>query len=321
MQEEGKKPGRVAWCRHLCGGACGGAGFQWVRQGDTTAPAAARGEGGAGVAQARFGAVDCREVKCIALTFDAGPSENSARLLDVLKEKRVPATFFLLGKRHIEKYPELVARMAAEGHEVASHTWDHKILTRITPAQIRDELERTDTAIERITGKRPTLMRPPQGRTNDTVHKICRELGLSEVLWSVTAKDYATTDSALITKRVLAQASRDGIILHHPAARPVPGHRARRPGHHRRVEGAGVRVRDRAAAARTRGTPSRGRSTVPDSPGGAESLSGRDFWAAPVSWSEDDRPSFAGGLVRGVRDAVHLQAVGVEEGDLAALVA
>ncbi|MEV6479738.1 polysaccharide deacetylase family protein [Streptomyces sp. NPDC051576] len=182
---------------------------------DTTAPAAARAKAASATAQARFGTVDCREVKCIALTFDAGPSENSARLLDILKEKRVPATFFLLGKRHIEKYPELVERMAAEGHEVASHTWDHKILTRITPAQIRDELERTDDAIERITGRRPTLMRPPQGRTNDTVHRICRELGLSEVLWSVTAKDYATTDSALITKRVLAQASRDGIILLH----------------------------------------------------------------------------------------------------------
>jgi peptidoglycan/xylan/chitin deacetylase (PgdA/CDA1 family) len=182
---------------------------------DTTAPATARAEGVSATARAGFGAVDCREAKCIALTFDAGPSENSARLLDILKEKQVPATFFLLGKRHIEKYPELVERMAAEGHEVASHTWDHKILTRIPPAQIRDELERTDSAIERITGKRPTLMRPPQGRTDDEVHKICRELGLAEVLWSVTAKDYATTDSALITKRVLAQATRDGIILLH----------------------------------------------------------------------------------------------------------
>ncbi|MFF5301321.1 polysaccharide deacetylase family protein [Streptomyces sp. NPDC013161] len=182
---------------------------------DTTAPAAARAEAASATARVGFGTVDCREAKCIALTFDAGPSENSARLLDILKEKHVPATFFLLGKRHIEKYPELVERMAAEGHEVASHTWDHKILTRITPAQIRDELVRTDDAIERITGRRPTLMRPPQGRTDDEVHKICRELGLSEVLWSVTAKDYATTDSALITKRVLAQASRDGIILLH----------------------------------------------------------------------------------------------------------
>lgn len=182
---------------------------------DTTAPAAARAEAASATARVGFGTVDCREAKCIALTFDAGPSENSARLLDILKEKHVPATFFLLGKRHIEKYPELVERMAAEGHEVASHTWDHRILTRITPAQIRDELVRTDDAIERITGRRPTLMRPPQGRTDDEVHKICRELGLSEVLWSVTAKDYATTDSALITKRVLAQASRDGIILLH----------------------------------------------------------------------------------------------------------
>nr|WP_244363010.1 polysaccharide deacetylase family protein [Streptomyces aquilus] len=182
---------------------------------DTTAPSAARAEGASATAQARFGTVDCRHTKCIALTFDAGPSEHSARLLDILKEKQVPATFFLLGKRHIEKYPELVKRMADEGHEVASHTWDHKILTRLKPDQIREELQRPNDEIERLTGRRPTLMRPPQGRTDTDVHDICKELGLSEVLWTVTAKDYTTTDSALIQKRVLAQASRDGIILLH----------------------------------------------------------------------------------------------------------
>ncbi|MEV6021877.1 polysaccharide deacetylase family protein [Streptomyces sp. NPDC052036] len=192
----------------------------------TTAPATVRTHAAAG-APARFGTVDCRQAKCIALTFDAGPSENSARLLDILKEKKVPATFFLLGKRHIEKYPELVKRMAAEGHEVASHTWDHKILTQISPQQIREELQKPDDAIQQLTGRKPTLMRPPQGRTNDTVHRICREMGLSEVLWSVTAKDYATGDSDLIRKRVLEQASRDGIILLHdlyPGTVPaVPG--------------------------------------------------------------------------------------------------
>ena len=183
---------------------------------DTTAPSSARARPAVSTqAAARLGAVDCREVKCIALTFDAGPSENSARLLDILKEKQVPATFFLLGKRHIEKYPDLVRRMADEGHEVASHTWDHKILTRIGPDEIREELQRPNDEIERLTGHRPTLMRPPQGRTDDTVHEICRELGLAEVLWTVTAKDYTTTDSALIQKRVLAQADRDGIILLH----------------------------------------------------------------------------------------------------------
>ncbi len=178
---------------------------------ETTAPSAVRGTD----VQARFGTVDCREVKCIALTFDAGPGEHSARLLDILKDEQVPATFFLLGRRHIDTYPELVRRMADEGHEVASHTWTHRILTELEPDEIREELRRTNEEIERLTGRRPTLMRPPQGRTNDTVQEISRELGLSEVLWSVTAKDYLTTDSDLITRRVLAQASRDGIILLH----------------------------------------------------------------------------------------------------------
>jgi peptidoglycan/xylan/chitin deacetylase (PgdA/CDA1 family) len=178
----------------------------------------ADGKADASGAQARaggLGTVDCAHAKCIALTFDAGPSENSARLLDILKEKQVPATFFLLGKRHIDTYPELVRRMAAEGHEVASHTWTHKILTDAEPDEIRDELERPNKEIERLIGKRPTLMRPPQGRTDDTVHDISRELGLAEVLWTVTAKDYKTNDSDLITERVLDQSSRDGIILLH----------------------------------------------------------------------------------------------------------
>ncbi|MFI1373477.1 polysaccharide deacetylase family protein [Streptomyces longwoodensis] len=200
--------GLLALCLASALSGCGGAG--------TTRPSSARTQGAGGpTAQPRFGSVDCREVKCVALTFDAGPSGNSARLLDVLRAKGVPATFFLLGARHIEKYPGLVRRMAAEGHEVASHTWDHRILTRIRPDEVRAELERTNEAIERLTGRRPTLMRPPQGRTNDTVHAVCRELGLAEVLWTVTAKDYRTTDPALIRRRVLAGADRDGIILLH----------------------------------------------------------------------------------------------------------
>ncbi|MEU0288015.1 polysaccharide deacetylase family protein [Streptomyces sp. NPDC006147] len=178
---------------------------------DTTPPSTVR----ATDVQARFGTVDCRVAKCIALTFDAGPSKHSARLLDILKEEQVPATFFLLGKRHIDSYPELVRRMADEGHELASHTWTHRILTDLEPDEIREELVRTNAEIERLTGRRPTLMRPPQGRTDDTVHEISRELGLSEVLWSVTAKDYRTSDSDLITRRVLDQSSRDGIILLH----------------------------------------------------------------------------------------------------------
>ncbi|MGW5863292.1 polysaccharide deacetylase family protein [Streptomyces sp. NPDC055239] len=184
---------------------------------DTSAPSSVRKDGVSLSAgdQGKFGTVDCRKAKCVALTFDAGPSENSPRLLDILKKEKVPATFFLLGKNHIAEHPELVKRMEDEGHEVASHTWSHKILTDITPAEAHRELRSTNEAIEKLIGHKPTLMRPPQGRTNPDVNDISREEGLAEVLWSVTAKDYTTEDSALIQKRVVDQTKRDGIILLH----------------------------------------------------------------------------------------------------------
>ncbi|MGY0019540.1 polysaccharide deacetylase family protein [Streptomyces sp. cg35] len=209
-------------------------GLSGCTQYDTTSPSGARKAGavdakagGARSTADRFGTVDCRRAKCVALTFDAGPSENSPRLLDILKDKKVPATFFLLGKNHIAKHPELVRRMAREGHELASHTWDHKILTDIDDAQIRDEFKRTDDAVERLTGKRPTLMRPPQGRTDDHVGELAKEEGLAQILWDVTTKDYTTTDSALIQKRAVDQTRRDSIILLHDIYRgtvpAVPG--------------------------------------------------------------------------------------------------
>ncbi|MGK5629629.1 polysaccharide deacetylase family protein [Streptomyces sp. URMC 123] len=181
---------------------------------ETTSPGMARDQAGSGTKGA-FGSVDCREAKCIALTFDAGPGEDTPRLLDILKEKKVPATFFLLGENHVVEHPEVVRRIADEGHEVANHTWSHERLDQSEPDEIRAELARTQDAIEKITGRKPTLMRPPQGRTNDKVSDVTRELGLAQILWSATAKDYSTTDSELIKQRILDAAGRDGIILLH----------------------------------------------------------------------------------------------------------
>ncbi|MFJ1747803.1 polysaccharide deacetylase family protein [Streptomyces sp. NPDC088116] len=165
--------------------------------------------------KAEAGAVDCGKAKCIALTFDAGPCEHTPRLLDILKKEKVPATFFLLGKNHVDRYPDLVRRIADEGHEVANHTWSHQILTDRSSAEVREELSRTQNAIEKLTGRKPTLMRPPQGRTDNDVSDVSRELGLAQIMWSTTAKDYSTTDSALIEERTLDQADRDGVILLH----------------------------------------------------------------------------------------------------------
>ncbi|MER5787530.1 polysaccharide deacetylase family protein [Streptomyces sp. NPDC001980] len=178
---------------------------------DHTSPRAARAKASGSVA----GDVDCRKAKCVALSFDGGPSPTTPKLLDILKQQHLHATFFVQGKGHISKYPDILRRIADEGHEIGNHTWNHKRLTDLDEDDARQELSRTQDAIEKITGTRPVLMRPPEGRTNRKVAKVCRELGLAQVLWSVTAKDYETTDSALITKRVLDQTHRDGIILLH----------------------------------------------------------------------------------------------------------
>ncbi|MCH0539211.1 polysaccharide deacetylase family protein [Streptomyces sp. MUM 203J] len=161
------------------------------------------------------GQADCRKARCIALTFDAGPGKDTPRLLDILTEKQVPATFFLLGRKHVGRHPEAVRRIAAEGHEVAKHTWTHRIMTDLEPDGIRDEPGRTQEATERLTGRKPTLMRPPQGRADEKVSEASRELGLSQDLWSVTAEDCATADSDLIRQRTLDGADKDGIILLH----------------------------------------------------------------------------------------------------------
>ncbi|GLW74136.1 deacetylase [Kitasatospora phosalacinea] len=178
----------------------------------TVGPAQARerGKGPVGAGQ-----VDCARAKCIALTFDGSPGEPTARVLDLLAQHHAAGTFFLEG-RDLHLHPDLVRRIAAEGHEIGDHTWNHPRLTESSDQQVREELGRTADAIEQLTGRRPTLMRPPEGRTDDRVSGISRELGLAQVLWTVTAKDYATEDTALITRRVLDGAARDGIVLLHP---------------------------------------------------------------------------------------------------------
>ncbi|WP_432000615.1 polysaccharide deacetylase family protein [Streptomyces sioyaensis] len=198
-----------------------------VKAKDARLAAAKDAKGSRKTTSARGAEVDCRKAKCVALTFDAGPSENTHHLLDILKREKVHATFFMLGKNHIEKRPAEVKRIDAEGHELANHTWSHQILTDIKPETAWREISRVQDAVRKITGKSPKLMRPPQGRTDKDVSKISKELGVAQVLWSVTAKDYETNDSALITKRVLEQTERDGIILLHDIYRgtvpAVPG--------------------------------------------------------------------------------------------------
>ncbi len=123
----------------------------------------------------------------IALTFDDGPSTDlTGPLLDVLLEKKVKATFFVLGNRlqSSQVRGDLLRREVAEGHEIGNHTYTHQILKKADAATTRDELVRTTELIESIAGVTPTIMRPPTGGYSATTEDVTRELGLVIVNWS-----------------------------------------------------------------------------------------------------------------------------------------
>ncbi|WP_189824134.1 polysaccharide deacetylase family protein [Streptomyces finlayi] len=127
--------------------------------------------------------VDCRVVRCVALTFDGGPGPRTGAVLDALAEAKAPAAFFVAGKGPAFRYWEVLRRIADEGHEVGNHTWTQPRLTEVPVAEARRQLVQTQRVIEQVTGRRAHLMRPPQGQTNRQVGVLCRELGLVQVGW------------------------------------------------------------------------------------------------------------------------------------------
>ncbi|QIK84694.1 polysaccharide deacetylase family protein [Sanguibacter sp. HDW7] len=157
--------------------------------------------------------VDCAKAKCIALTFDDGPGPYTARLLDELRRAKAPATFFALGQR-VETYPKVARRIVAEGHDLASHTWDHRDLTTLSATDVRLQLTRTADAIEKATGRRPTLVRPPYGATNDTVRAAAKKAGEAVILWNIDTLDWKTRSTPSTVKAATA-AKRGSIVLMH----------------------------------------------------------------------------------------------------------
>lgn len=128
-----------------------------------------------------------RENLCV-LTFDDGPSPNTPQLLDSLAEYGIPATFFLLG-RQAERFPDLVRRTLAEGHEVGNHSYSHPNFRRISPARRLEELRRTDDILRKL-GAAPRFFRPPYGAFEESTEQIAEGLGLTVALWSLDSRDW-----------------------------------------------------------------------------------------------------------------------------------
>jgi peptidoglycan/xylan/chitin deacetylase (PgdA/CDA1 family) len=153
----------------------------------------------------------------ISITFDDGPHpEYTPRLLDMLKERGIKATFFMVGK-NAQAYPKVVQRIAAEGHEVANHSWAHPVLSQLNTARVDAELQKTHDAIVAACGVAPTLYRPPYGAIRMTQKKHIRErFGYPTVLWDVDPDDWKhPRTQQKVYNRILAQTRRGSIILCH----------------------------------------------------------------------------------------------------------
>ena len=152
----------------------------------------------------------------IAITFDDGPSPKlTPRLLDMLKKRGIKVTFFTIGE-NVARYPQVVARAAAEGHEIANHTWHHPALTKLSDERVQEELNKTSDAIFQATGKKPVLVRPPYGAINARLTRMIEQQdGMKVVLWSVDPNDWKRPGSSVVTQRLLAGAKPGAITLSH----------------------------------------------------------------------------------------------------------
>jgi peptidoglycan/xylan/chitin deacetylase (PgdA/CDA1 family) len=156
-----------------------------------------------------------RGEKSVALTFDDGPNPDATPLiLDALRDRGVKATFFILG-RHAEQWPDLVKRVADEGHAIGNHGWFHRKLHFKSPAYVRRDLELGTTAIERACGVRPRLFRAPHGFRAPWVSAIARSLGQRTVGWSLGVWDSDRPGVEVIADRTVNGAHPGSILLLH----------------------------------------------------------------------------------------------------------
>ena len=181
---------------------------------------------GAGVAFLRLGMfVDVvwrgpDEARGVALTFDDGPSpEHTPQILDLLDAGRAKATFFVIAKKALAP-PELLRSIAARGHAIGVHGYDHdRLLSLRSPQRVSDDIEKAIDAVTSITGERPVLYRPPVGLTSPRIAQALEWFDVTVVGWSVRALDgvKGASPDRVITR--VKRGLRDGaIILLHDAA-------------------------------------------------------------------------------------------------------
>jgi peptidoglycan-N-acetylglucosamine deacetylase len=161
----------------------------------------------------------------VALTFDDGPDPESTPLFAaVLADRGIRATFFMLGSM-VAEAPELARDLAAAGHEIGVHGWDHRYLTVRGPRETQADLRRATDLIASVTGTRPRLFRPPYGVLSGPALLASREIGLTPVLWGAWGREWTSGSTPESVFRTLAGDLDGGVtvLLHDSGCTSPPG--------------------------------------------------------------------------------------------------
>lgn len=160
--------------------------------------------------------------KYIALTFDDGPHpSNTPRLLNILRERNVKATFYVVG-RSVNLYPQVLRQTVAEGHEIGNHSQTHRLLSKLSDSEVINELRLCRESVMQASGATMRTMRPPYGgllqRQREMVHA---EFGYPTILWSVDPGDWKRPGVSVVSSRLINGASDGGILLAHDIHAPT----------------------------------------------------------------------------------------------------
>ena len=149
--------------------------------------------------------------RVVALTFDDGPwPVFTNRVLGVLKQQNVHATFFMIG-RNVQNWPELARRVQSDGHAIGNHTWNHPS----RPRGPLSEIARTDAVMQKELHFKPTLFRPPYGNLTNGLARIARKQGKAVVIWNADSTDWNRAGCGSICSKILRQTRSGGIVLMH----------------------------------------------------------------------------------------------------------
>ena len=154
-----------------------------------------------------------RPAQTIALTFDDGPSELTPQFLDLLQRYDAKAVFFCIGEQ-VQKYPEIIRRMQAEGHLIGNHTFSHQPKNLFNTQKLINEINRTDEALAQL-GIHTHLFRPPYGITNPKLAKAIRTTGKKAIGWDIRSLDTIIKDEDQLFNRIVRKLTHGNIILLH----------------------------------------------------------------------------------------------------------